>query len=328
LPFQALFNIVFREWYDSARMIASMEDTPDFVGGSAVSEEGTDDEKGEEANKASKADLQSSTQPPKHFGQAKRDEAVRSLNAHELLALFACFVSPPIAAYILHRIRQYLDRPSGTPVENAPLTIFVLGAEILPIRRVAEMTLARTLHLQKVVLSYDSLEDTKRRERREVLNNRLEDMAKRIAALEDHNVASSSTPADTKQPDVSLASEQLRLSHQNQLDALNRAVRRYEKRALTQSIMVESRLKDLEARINDALTLSAAASRRSQNSGVISFVLDTTTSLFMLPLTATRSLFSWPIEMCSDIYRFLFGPRRRKKKPRSGPGSRTKLEGS
>src|SRR5213079_1874859 len=101
------------------------------------------------------------------------------------------FVSPPLAAYILHRIRQYLDRPSGTPVESAPLTLFVLGAEILPIRRVAEMTLARTLHLQKIVLSYDSLEDAKRRERREVLNNRLQGMAQRIEALESHIVTSS-----------------------------------------------------------------------------------------------------------------------------------------
>jgi hypothetical protein len=305
-----------------------MENTPDIVGGSAVSEESADDEKEEDATKPHKAELKSSTQPHKQFDQTKRDEAVRSLNAHELLALFACFVSPPLAAYVLHRIRQCLDRPSGTPVEKAPLTLFVLGAEILPIRRIAEMTLARTLHLQKIVLSYDSLEDAKRKERRELLNNRLEGMAQRIEALESHSVASSSTPADTKQPDVGLVSEQLRLNHQNQLDALNRAVRRYEKRALTQSIMVEARLKDLEARINDALTLSAAASRRSQKPSVISFVSDTTASLFMLPLNVVRSLFSWPIEMCSDIYRFLFGPRKRKKKSRVGPGSRTKPEGS
>lgn len=317
----SFIDVVFREWYDSARMIASMEDTTDTVGDSAISEESTDDGKETENTKPSKAELKSAT-------HSKRDEAVRSLNTHELLALFACFVSPPLAAYVLHRIRQYLDRPSGTPVANAPLTLFVLGAEILPIRRIAEMTLARTLHLQKIVLSYDSLEDAKRRERREALNNRLDEMAQRIKVLEGRIVASSSTPADTKQPDVSLASEQLRLNHQNQLDALNRAVRRYEKRALTQSIMVEARLKNLEARINDALTLSAAASRRSQKPSVISFVLDTTASLFMLPLIAVRSLFSWPIEICSNIYRFLFGPRRRKKKSRAGSGLRTKPEGS
>ena len=310
-----------------------MEDTPDVVGGSAILEESSDDENGEEAIKPSKAELKSTTQAPKHFGQTQRDEAARSLNTHELLALFACFVGPPLAAFVLHRIRQYLDRPNGTPVENAPLTLFVLGAEILPIRRIAEMTLARTLHLQKIVVSYDSLEDAKRKERREVLNNRLEGMAQQIEALERHCSASSSTPADTKQPDVGLVSEQLRLSHQNQLDALNRAVRRYEKRALTQSIMIEARLKDLESRINDALTLAAAASRRSQKPGVIVFALDTVASLFLLPLSAVRSLISWPVEMCSDIYRFLFGPRRRKRKPRSkaadaGLSSRTKLEGS
>src|SRR5947207_2534700 len=91
-------DVAFREWYDSARVIASMENTSDIVEGSAVSEESTDDEKGEEITKPSKAELKSSTPPLKQFDPTKRDDAVRSLNAHELLALFACFVSPPLAA--------------------------------------------------------------------------------------------------------------------------------------------------------------------------------------------------------------------------------------
>lgn len=199
-------------------------------------------------------------------------------------------------------------------MENAPLTIFVLGAEILPIRRVAEMVLARTLHLQRIVTSYDTLQTAKRREAREELSSRLEYMAKRLETLEATGVSPIPSSTESKVPELTQASEQLRLNHQNQLDALNRAVRRYEKRALTQSIMVEGRLKDLEARINDALTLAAAASRRSQKSGIIAYTLDTAASLFLLPLSATRSLLSWPIEVCSDFYRFLFGPRKTKKK--------------
>lgn len=318
--------IVPREWYDSARILASVEDNPALVSDSAILEESSEDEKGEGDAKSSKEEGKTAPKGQDQAREMRREGAARALNAHELVALLFCFISPPIAAYTLHRIRHYLARPQSSPVENAPLTIFVLGAEILPIRRVAEMVLARTMHLQKIVTSYDTLQTAKRREARALLTTSLEGMAKRLEALEATGIPSVQGSTEIKVPD-----EQFRLNIQNQLDALNRAVRRYEKRALTQSIMVEGRLKDLEGRINDALTLAAAASRRSQTSGVVVYALNSAASLFLLPLSAARSLLSWPVDMCADFYRFLFGPRRKKKKPRTKAEeakiSRTKLDG-
>ena len=297
--------------------MVSLEDGVNIIGDSAILEESSDDEKANDTTKTSKDAEKPAVHPSEHARKLKRDEAAHALNTHELVALLFCFISPPIAAYTLHRVRHYLARPDTSPVENAPLTIFVLGAEILPIRRVAEMVLSRTLHLQRVVTSYDSLQTTNQRDTREILKTQIEDMARRLDELETRNVPSATSSTDSKLPELAQASEQLRINQQSQLDALNRAVRRYEKRALTQAIMVEGRLKELETRINDALTLAAAASRRSQKPGILSSTLEVATSLVLFPLSAATSLVSWPLDLVSDFYHFLFGPRRKKKKGRT-----------
>jgi len=63
---------------------------------------------------------------------------------------------------------------------------------------------------------------------------------------------------------------------QPELDALNRAVRRYEKRATLQAFQTESRLKDIESRLNDAVSLAAAAANgglRNTGTGIGSGVV-------------------------------------------------------
>jgi len=300
--------------------MASLEDGANIVEDSAILEESSEDEKPDDTAKVSNGAVKPAVRPSDQARKLRRDEAAHALNTHELVALLFCFISPPIAAYTLHRVRHYLARPGASPVENAPLTIFVLGAEILPIRRVAEMVLSRTLHLQRIVTSYDSLQTTKQQDAQEALMIQIEDMTKRLEGLESNALPSASSSTDPKVPELAQASEQLRINHQSQLDALNRAVRRYEKRALTQSIMVEGRLKELETKINDALTLAAAATRRNQSSGIVSSTLGVAASLVLFPLNAASSLVSWPLDLVSDFYHFLFGPRRKKKR------SRTKAE--
>lgn len=57
------------------------------------------------------------------------------------------------------------------------------------------------------------------------------------------------------------ASTELRRTFQPDLDALNRAMRRYEKRSTVSTIQVETRLQDLESKIQDVVVLAAAAQR-------------------------------------------------------------------
>lgn len=93
------------------------------------------------------------------------------------------------------------------------------------------------------------------------LHHRLAEIEKHIA---DTNTNGSNGTA-TKSPTADLV-PQVRKTLQPDLDALNRAVRRYEKRATLLSLQTESRLQDLGKRLGDAITLAAAAERSSQSS--------------------------------------------------------------
>ena len=59
------------------------------------------------------------------------------------------------------------------------------------------------------------------------------------------------------------ANSDIRKTLQPEIDALNRAMRRYEKRTMTSAIQVESRLQELESRVQDAVVLAAATQRNA-----------------------------------------------------------------
>lgn len=99
-------------------------------------------------------------------------------------------------------------------------------------------------------------------------------MSKRLEELESHvaDTVMITTKPDSGTPSqadefIARASMQanadLRKSFQPELDALNRAMRRYEKRTMTSAIQVETRLQDLEAKIQDVVILAAATQRNA-----------------------------------------------------------------
>lgn len=100
------------------------------------------------------------------------------------------------------------------------------------------------------------------------------EIARRVEDLEVH-VANSvllpssvepgrSTPADEFIAKASTqANADIRKSMQPELDALNRAMRRYEKRFTISTIQIETRLQELEDRIQDTIILAAAAQRNA-----------------------------------------------------------------
>ncbi|MCJ1275557.1 hypothetical protein MMC21_003360 [Puttea exsequens] len=187
-------------------------------------------------------------------GQAS---AASELRMHENTALLACFVFPAIGAWILHFIRAYLSRPSEGLVSNSNLTIFVLAAELRPFSHVLKMIQARTLHLQRVVASNPHVVSTG------ASLSVLPDLQGRVTELENY-VAQAANTASSKVPSPEMTI-QIRKSIQPDLDALNRAVRRYEKRQTLYTMQTESRLQELEKRLNDAITLAAAAERSTQS---------------------------------------------------------------
>ncbi|KAJ9612149.1 hypothetical protein H2200_003746 [Cladophialophora chaetospira] len=192
--------------------------------------------------------------------------AQKELRIYELLALASCFVFPLIAAWLLHSIRSQLSRPSEGLVSNYNLSIFVLVAEIRPMSHLIKMTQRRTLFLQRRA-NMDFLKESSRVDSQQFL-----DIAHRLDELEAHVAdRAANSSAKPKEEEVNgevivakasaTATSEVKRSVQPELDALNRAMRRYEKRSTISSVQIEARLQDLETRLNDVVSLAAAAQR-------------------------------------------------------------------
>jgi len=183
------------------------------------------------------------------------------------VALFSCFTFPVLAAWLLHAIRSQLSRPSEGLVSNYNLTIFLLVSEIRPLSHLIKMIERRTLFLQRKIQP-DLLQDHSR-----LNGSAISDLATRLEELEAHVAdgiaASGKTEPERSELIAAKASAQafsdIKKSVQPELDALNRAMRRYEKRATISAIQIEARLQDLESQLKDVVALAAAAHRSADH---------------------------------------------------------------
>ena len=312
------------QWYQYARRLSVDEWSEYHASDDAIYEESEEGEDGANGVYDEDAGTSSSKKSgPKSEDVDSKEEGFEwhTLRAYEVLSLASCFVSPALTSYALHEARQYLARPAGSPVENASFLLFVIAAELRPMRQVCKLLFAHTLYLQRVVTSYDVLEDNKLTTMTDDLKKQREEMAELKNRLENLLPVSNGSPPimvetqPNRTPPSSDVDSKV-VTIQTQVNALNRAVRQYEKRAITQQLAVEGRLRGLEARINDSLTLAAAATRTNQKQNL---VWDFLTSLLLFPIHLLQTIFTWPLTMLSQCYRFLLGPRRKKRKSRSKP---------
>jgi hypothetical protein len=222
------------------------------------------------------------------------EAATNELYTHEILALLSCFVFPVLGAYLLHTIRSQLTRPSEGLVSNYNLTIFLLASELRPMAHLVKLIQSRTLHLQRVVNSnpYDSINGKGLGDIGGLLR-RLEDLEARASIAEVPE--NSELSLSGKQSQV--LTTEVRRTLQPDLDALNRAVRRYEKRATLQAFQTESRLHELEARLNDAISLAAAAANNGQGQrGFTGIVVEWAATAIVLPVQAFAALAALPFK--------------------------------
>lgn len=184
-----------------------------------------------------------------------QETARKALRQQENWAFVGIFIGPVLGAVMLHTIRGQLTQTEGI-VSDFNLAIFLLVAEIQPIRRLVQLRSEKIWHLQRIVQS-NSNDNLRIADARE--------LSQRISELE----ARLEGPVANTDVDLTRLSAEVRQSTQLQLDALNRAVRRYEKRHIAQSLQIEARFQDLETRLRDALALAAAAARSGQQPGII-----------------------------------------------------------
>jgi hypothetical protein len=264
----------------------------------------------------SKSQLQPQ-QPPSR----KSSSAIHELRLHELAALLLCFLGPLLGSYILHIIRLSLSRASDDLVSSLHLTLFVLCAEIRPLRHAIKMMQQRTLFLQRVIREGPS-SNTKTESREDIraLNDSLTDLEASLAELSAKQAATSSRPSApsiTSQIEESETTRRMQSQQghlQTQVDALTRAVRRYEKRATAQTMQTEARLQDLESRLRDTISLAAVAANASREKGVIAEAVTSATEIMWLPMKLVRVTLAWPmmlVERTLTEIMVLFGIRSR-----------------
>lgn len=253
---------------------------------------------------------------------AARQNASIELRKQELFALFATFTFPGLAAYLLHIIRAQLSRPSTGLISDYNLCIFLLAAEFWPCRQVARLVSARTLHLQRTVaeLDDDANESPMDKESMASLTVRIAELEARVA---DQSLLAPNMSMAQKADVTDLATE-IRKRYEPRLEGLERAVRRYEKRSTTLAMVTEQRLQNLEMRMQDALSLAAAAAHHSQERNVASKTLSALTSLVVVPVKLIVSFCLWPLRVIEDVYskakNMLFAPKpRRSSEKRSNP---------
>jgi len=221
------------------------------------------------------------------------EAATNELYTHEVLALLSCFLFPLLGAYLLHTIRSQLSRPSEGLVSDYNLTIFLLASELRPMSHLVKLIRSRTLHLQRVVASnpYDNSEEKPAA---------TTELLRRVADLEARNSIADPVENGALEPNLTgkqsaVLTTEIRRNLQPDLDALNRAVRRYEKRATLQTFQTESRLLDLEARLNDAISLAAAAANNGQRQrGFTGVIVEWIATAIVLPVHAFSTIASLP----------------------------------
>ncbi|PYH41736.1 uncharacterized protein BP01DRAFT_326936 [Aspergillus saccharolyticus JOP 1030-1] len=265
-------------------------------------------------DKPTGADLDDNAQSPRVHEQPHSSNAAaatRELQIHELAALASCFIFPLIGTWLLHTIRSKLSRPSEGLVSNYNLTIFLLASEIRPFSHLLKMVQARTLHLQRIVAL--STED----EIDKVDAHRVLDLTKRLEELEAHiaeaaaarlapgssNQAGQPSQNDAIQTLVSQATADMRKSIQWDIDALNRAVRRYEKRTTLSTYQTETRFQALEARVHDTFSLAAAA-HRTKPQGLINMIMGWTYTVITLPGQIFRRAINLPMQVIRGCLRY------------------------
>jgi hypothetical protein len=224
-------------------------------------------------------------------------------------AFALCFVGPILGALLLHTVRGQLTRAEGI-VSDFNLGIFVLGSEIRPVRRLVQMRSERIWHLQRIVRSSP---------RDEWQGADASQLGQRLAELE----ARLDGPGSNSDVDISKLSAQVQHSTQLQLDALNRAVRRYEKRATVQNMQYEARFHELDAQLRDALALAAAAARTGQRSGLIATTMSWLASTVNHILQTSWNVATYPLRAAgfavAVVESWFLGDKRQARRRTRGP---------
>ena len=233
------------------------------------------------------ADDSSETIHEEPDGSGTQLRASKELRRQELMAFAACFAGPLLGACLLHTLRRQLTVADGL-VSDYNLTIFVLVAELRPVARLMKMKEERMMHLQRIVKS--DPQDLLKPGDAQQISQRLSELETRLSGpTTPNNVETTQIVAEVRQ------------TMQPQLDALTRAIRRYEKRNAAQTAQIEARFREVDARLKDTLSLAAAAARTGQRPGIIIVAISWTISVVNNTLQMAWDVAMYPLRTALSV---------------------------
>ncbi len=271
---------------------AAVEDDSDFE--SADTSPPYLDDVPEEEDIDTKGDPQAAT--AEGLMSPLQQSALSELYLHEVLALLSCLLFPMASAYLLHAIRSQLSRPSEGLVSNYNLSIFLLLSELRVLSHMIKLVQARTLHLQRVVHGNPFGGQLPSSSQMSSILDRLEELESRSMTTSGVLVEEDDETESTKATQEATMTKEVRNAIQPELDALNRAVRRYEKKSTVLQSHVESRFTAIDARLDDAIALAAAAAKNSANSNIVVRALEGIMSLILFPFNAVLQIVLLPLK--------------------------------
>ncbi|KAI1417502.1 hypothetical protein F5Y13DRAFT_151151 [Hypoxylon sp. FL1857] len=228
--------------------------------------------------------------------------AMTELYLHEMAALAWCFIFPVLSAYLLHTIRGQLSRPSGGLVSDYNLTIFLCAAEIRPVAHLMRMLQNRTLHVQRIVTNNPY-------EGRSVTVEQFQALAERLEELETRGISGDMAASTNIQPEVpqpklieAAVAKEFRSSVQPELEALSRAMRRYEKKLTLLASQTDNRIEYVDYRLNDAIALAAVAAKNSNGQrGLGAWLIERTVAVVLLPFQTVVAVSTFPFRTVSTL---------------------------
>ncbi|KAG5927336.1 hypothetical protein E4U42_002359 [Claviceps africana] len=252
-----------------------------------------------EANDKSSSEQE---QPALDLTTPQQRSALRELYFHETSALLSCFALPFVSAGLLHYIRVQLSRPSEGLVSNYNLTIFLLVSELRACSHTIKLVKSRTLHLQQVVHGNPFATAAQP-------SGHMEEMLERLERLEARSLADEFVREHSEDMRSSAATEQkaslakdVRKAIQPELDALNRAVRRYEKKATLLQHQTDARFSVLDSRLDDAIALAAVAAKNSSSKNMFVSAFESLIAVVLFPFVTLLQVFTLPLRSILGLF--------------------------
>lgn len=199
---------------------------------------------------------------------AKQREVSRQLWYAELQAFGGLIFAPICGAALLHYVRGTMARPANGLITNFNITVFILAAEIRPLKIAYTYLTARSEQLQEELI--------------DVAPSRYDDLANKMATMESELQYLKGEAGKSD-----LAHMNGSMDH-SELDQIKQALRRFERHETQLKQHYEEKLYSLERQLADLTHKSPIVQERRHSSPL---------DLFFLPIKVFWALFTFPLRL-------------------------------